>query len=83
MGAVLLVAGANGKHRCGGGCDYESSGVFCVAYVFPKPLEQLHLLRRLVAIGAFVALWKYKVDVMKVIVCAVLGLGYTLAMGAM
>ena len=37
-----------------------------------------------VAIGAFVALWKYKVDVMKVIgVCAVLGLGYTLAMGAM
>ncbi|UJS24193.1 chromate efflux transporter [Thiothrix winogradskyi] len=37
-----------------------------------------------VAIGAFVALWKYKVDVMKVIgVCAVLGLAYTLAMGAM
>ncbi|MBJ6612076.1 MAG: chromate efflux transporter [Candidatus Thiothrix moscowensis] len=36
-----------------------------------------------VAIGAFVALWKYKVDVMKVIgVCAVLGLGYTLTMGA-
>lgn len=36
-----------------------------------------------VAIGAFIALWKHKADVMKVIgVCAVLGLGYTLAMGA-
>jgi chromate transporter len=29
-----------------------------------------------IAIGAFVALWKYKADIMKVIgVCAVLGLG--------
>lgn len=37
-----------------------------------------------VAIGAFVVLWKYKVDVMKVIGgCAVLGLVYTLIIGAM
>ena len=32
-----------------------------------------------VAIAAFVALWKYKVDIMKVIgVCALLGLAYTI-----
>ncbi|WP_308873167.1 chromate transporter [Thiothrix subterranea] len=48
---------------------------------FVAPFEWFAVM---VAIGAFVALWKYKVDVMKVIgVCAVLGLGYTLAMGAM
>ena len=48
---------------------------------FAAPFEWFAVV---VAIGAFVALWKYKVDVMKVIgVCAVLGLSYTLAMGAM
>lgn len=32
----------------------------------------------LVALGAFVALWKYKQDILKVIgACAVLGLAYT------
>ncbi len=36
----------------------------------------------LVAVASFVALWKYKVDIMKVIgACALLGLAYTLALG--
>ena len=48
---------------------------------FATPFEWFAVV---VAVGAFVALWKYKVDVMKVIgVCAVLGLGYTLTIGAM
>lgn len=46
---------------------------------FAPPFEWFAVV---VAIGAFVALWKYKVDVMKVIgVCAVLGLAYTLIPG--
>ncbi len=37
----------------------------------------------LVSVAAFLALWKYKQDIMRVIAaCAVVGLGYTFAMGA-
>jgi chromate transporter len=37
----------------------------------------------LVAAVAFLALWKYKMDIMKVIgACALVGLAYTLVMGA-
>jgi chromate transporter len=40
-------------------------------------------LQVLVAGAAFVALWKYKIDIMKVIgVCALIGLVYTLTLGA-
>lgn len=46
---------------------------------FANPFEWFTVI---VAVGAFVALWKYKADVMKVIpVCALLGLVYTLAAG--
>ena len=47
---------------------------------FAGPFEWLPVA---VAIAAFVALWKYKADIMKVIgVCALIGLAYTLTLGA-
>jgi chromate transporter len=47
---------------------------------FSGPLEWLPVV---VAIAAFIALWKYKVDIMKVIgACALIGLVYTLTLGA-
>jgi chromate transporter len=47
---------------------------------FIEPFEWLPVI---VAIAAFIALWKYKADVMKVIVaCALVGLAYTLGAGA-
>jgi chromate transporter len=43
---------------------------------FAAPFEWLSVI---VAVGAFIALWRYKVDIMKVIgVCALIGLCYTL-----
>jgi chromate transporter len=47
---------------------------------FIEPFEWLPVI---VAIAAFIALWKYKADVMKVIVaCALVGLAYTFGAGA-
>jgi chromate transporter len=46
---------------------------------FANPFEWFTVI---VAVGAFVALWKYKVDIIKVIpACALLGLVYTFLMG--
>jgi chromate transporter len=48
---------------------------------FAQPFEWFTVL---VAVAAFVALWKYKVDIMKVIgACALLGLVYTYILGIM
>ena len=47
---------------------------------FAGPFEWLPVV---VAIAAFIALWKYKIDIMKVIgACALIGLAYTLTLGA-
>ncbi|MBU0500207.1 MAG: chromate efflux transporter [Gammaproteobacteria bacterium] len=47
---------------------------------FAGPFEWLPVV---VALASFLALWKYKVDIMKVIgACALVGLAYTLTMGA-
>ncbi|TSA22698.1 MAG: chromate efflux transporter [Betaproteobacteria bacterium] len=47
---------------------------------FTGPFDALSVV---VAIAAFVALWRYKADIMKVIgACALVGLAYTLALGA-
>lgn len=48
---------------------------------FAAPFEWFAVI---VAAGAFIALWRYKIDVMKVIgACAIFGLAYTLITGAM
>ena len=87
-GETQVHRAAHRHHRRRGRRDPEPRGVLRLAHLLaagdaaprpsPAPFEWLPVL---VAIAAFVALWKYKVDIMKVIgACALLGLAYSFFM---